>query len=100
MQRGFQKESRKQSKGAFGSKESGYELDNIVEEVAWTTKEIGHVSTRHSQENLHSAIEERFVKSLKLWLFLTFIVSAMSKEENWFWNILFQGGKSDFEESR
>jgi hypothetical protein len=34
MQRGVEKEKRKQSKGTFENTESGCESDNIVEEVA------------------------------------------------------------------
>jgi hypothetical protein len=53
MQRGFEKESRKQSKGTFKDKERGCESDNLIEELAWTIKEIGRLSMRHSQDNVH-----------------------------------------------
>jgi hypothetical protein len=43
----------------------GCESDNIVEEVARTTKGVAGLSTRHSQGNLRSAIQGSFAKSLE-----------------------------------
>jgi hypothetical protein len=99
IQRGLEKESSKQSNSTFGGKESECESDKTIEQVVWATKGIARLSTRHSQENLHSAIEERFVESLDFWLFLTLMISDMSKSEQWLWKVLFQRGKSGFGES-